>query len=261
MPFPFVPLALAGGAALAGGLSGLTAKRGRYKQINRFSPEQQQALNNQLQQGLQNFNPQGQEDLARKNFQTQTIPSIAERFASMGENRGSSGLFGQLGAAGANLESQLAALRGQYGLQQLRMGLTPQNENEYVPGGPTCLSGSLGGLSGGLGNAAGLGFGQYFGAFGNSTSPTNEPSNAPSGGGGSSQDTYYQDLNRQYTPPSYAGIGGPTTQPSLAGFNPSMAGIQGQQTAMNPEQSYANILNRLNPLANFNPLQPQYGRF
>jgi hypothetical protein len=60
------------------------------------------------------FNPIAQE--ARTNFAQQTIPSIAERFSGLGAQKSSA--FGQqLGAAGAVLESGLASLGAQYGLQ------------------------------------------------------------------------------------------------------------------------------------------------
>lgn len=57
------------------------------------------------------------EKLARQNFQQQTIPSLAERFAGLGGLQ-STAFKGELGRAGSNLENQLAALRSQYGLQQ-----------------------------------------------------------------------------------------------------------------------------------------------
>lgn len=57
------------------------------------------------------------EQLARQNFEQQTIPSIAERFAGLG-GLGSTAFRGELGKAGSNLESQLAALRSAHGLQQ-----------------------------------------------------------------------------------------------------------------------------------------------
>lgn len=55
--------------------------------------------------------------LARQNFQEQTIPALAERFAGLGGLQ-STAFKGELGRAGSNLDNQLAALRSQYGLQQ-----------------------------------------------------------------------------------------------------------------------------------------------
>ena len=75
-----------------------------------------------------------------KQFEQQTLPGIAERFAgagAMGGGLSSSGFAQHLGAAGSNLQSQLAALKaglgqqaagqlmGQYG-QQAGMGLGAQ---------------------------------------------------------------------------------------------------------------------------------------
>jgi hypothetical protein len=99
------------------------------------TPEQQQYMQNALKQapGLYNilaqllgqpaaksqfdFAPIAQQ--ARTNFQTQTVPTLAERFGSLGgESRGSSAVIGQLGAAGAGLNEGLAALQQHYGLQQ-----------------------------------------------------------------------------------------------------------------------------------------------
>ena len=66
------------------------------------------------------FGPQ--EERARQQFQQQTVPSLAERFTGIGGQRSSA--FGQqLGGAAADLESQLAGMRGQHelGQQQAQM--------------------------------------------------------------------------------------------------------------------------------------------
>lgn len=58
---------------------------------------------------------------ARTQFQTQTVPSLAERFTALGGQTRpgtASGLIGQLGAAGAGLEEGLAALASKYGIVQ-----------------------------------------------------------------------------------------------------------------------------------------------
>jgi len=166
MPLPLVPLALLGGSALAGGLASKFGKKGRYEKVPLYNEQQQGALNQLLQQGQQNTNFQGIEDRARQQFQTRTVPSIAERFASAGENRASSGLLGSLGGAGADLESQLGGLRSQYGMQQLQQGLRPQNENVYRPAQPGFFGGALSGLGGGLGALGMQGLGQHYGLFG-----------------------------------------------------------------------------------------------
>lgn len=147
--------ALIGGGlgALGGGIGGaanptaLTGKPEETKQFQNFKPNQVAALDQLLQMGLQNFNPAAQEQLARNQFQTQTLPSIAERFTSMGGGQRSSAFQGALGQAGAGLEQSLAALRSQYGQQALNYGLRPQFENLYQP--------ETQGLFGGLSQSAG----------------------------------------------------------------------------------------------------------
>jgi hypothetical protein len=152
-------------------------KSGEFQRHNRFEPNQLEALNNILSllsggqqtgnfaqspfaqafgQGQQhqplNFEPIANQ--ARRGFQQNTVPLLAERFASLGGSgtARSSGLFGALGSAGANLESNLAGQRTKYdflgqqyqnqanaqkfnqAMQALQLGLTPQFENSYFPG-------------------------------------------------------------------------------------------------------------------------------
>lgn len=135
--------AIASGKASAyGAPSGLPEGVGTY---NLYTPQQQQAFNMVLQQALSGLG-QNQPDFApieaqaRKGFSENTIPSIAERFSSLGA-QGSSAFGQQLGAAGAGLETDLAALRSQYNMGQqqslqnlLRIGLQPQYEAFYQPG-------------------------------------------------------------------------------------------------------------------------------
>lgn len=119
---------------------------GGVEQYSTVTPDQQSILQLLQQlgvQGLQNpyegFEPIAQQ--ARNQFNQQTVPSIAERFASMGDNALSSPTFAsQLGQAGAGLESELAAMKAGYGqqnlqqiLQLLQLGLSPQSENVYRP--------------------------------------------------------------------------------------------------------------------------------
>ncbi len=132
-----------------------TGYNAQTQQLPRFTPEQQQALSQLLSQGLSDFNFPAIENAARSNFQSQTIPSIAERFASMGSgNRGSSGYGAALGRAGAGFEQQLAALKSQHGLGLLGLGLTPSFENIYIPQ-TTGLVGTAGqGLAQGVGAAS-----------------------------------------------------------------------------------------------------------
>lgn len=122
----------------------------RYEAIQRFTPQQQQALSQLLNMGLQSakpvdFAPIAQQ--ARSQFEQKTLPTIAERFTSMGGGAQQSSAFPQiLGSAGSELETNLASLQSQFGLQNqqsifdlLRLGLTPQFEPKYVEGEPGFL--------------------------------------------------------------------------------------------------------------------------
>jgi hypothetical protein len=117
------------------------------EQYSTANPQQQSVM--QLLQmlglhGLQDptagFEPIEQQ--ARNQFSQQTVPSLAERFTSMGAgNALSSGTFAsQLGGAGAGLEGDLASQKAQYGqqnmqqiLQMLQLGLGGKNENIHRP--------------------------------------------------------------------------------------------------------------------------------
>jgi len=138
----------------------LLGKPAQTEQISRFTPEQQQALSQLLSFTLpkvttgQQFDFAPIEQQARSGFEQKTIPSIAERFTSMGQGAQGSSAFGQqLGAAGAGLEEALASQKQQFGLQQqgmlqnlLGMGLGQRFDTLYRP--------ETGGLLGGLGGIA-----------------------------------------------------------------------------------------------------------
>lgn len=130
-----------------------------------------QQLLPQVQQGF-DFAPIAQQ--ARTNFSTQTAPTIAQRFLSMGNSRGGSDYNHAIASAGAGLEEGLAGLQSKYGLAQqgqqqqlllalLSMALQPQFENAYFPSRPGLLQGLAGGLGSGLGTLGGLSGLQYLG--------------------------------------------------------------------------------------------------
>ena len=148
------------------------------EQVQNFNPQQQQGFADILQralggQGLGNFDFAPIEKQARSQFEQKTIPSIAERFTSMGGQ--GSGAFAQaLGSAGAGLEENLAAMKSNYNLQRepqlqnlLGQGLTKQFDTMMHGEQPgfleTGLSGLLGGLAGGAGQAYGTQFGNWAG--------------------------------------------------------------------------------------------------
>ncbi len=100
---------------------------------------------------------------ARREFQEQTIPGIAERFTGMGAGAQSSSAFQQqLGAAGAGLSERLQAMReglkGQgisalQGMQQI--GMTPQFGYQTTAAQPGFLQNLLGPLMQAGGTALG----------------------------------------------------------------------------------------------------------
>jgi len=163
MPLPLAALGLMGGGALAGGISSLLSRKPRAQNISRLTPEQlgwQQQAGQAALQGLQNpyegFAPIANQ--AREQFQSSTVPSLAERFTALGNSQRSSSFQRALGQAGAGLESNLAALQSNYGLRQqgllqnlLGLALQPNFDTIYQQQQPGFLQSALGSLSGGLG--------------------------------------------------------------------------------------------------------------
>lgn len=137
------------GAATLGTKTGrnfLFGKSPRTEQVDRLNPEQQQALSQLLGMGLSNiedpyqgFQPIADQAISR--FEQQGVPSLAERFTSMGQGaQRSSDFMGALGSARAGLEENLAGLQAQYGMQNKQLGsqlaglgLTPSFESIYRP--------------------------------------------------------------------------------------------------------------------------------
>lgn len=175
-----------GGNNAGGGSETLFGTPEQMQQFPLYAQPQQQAFSQILQQalqGLQNqdytqgFEPFAQN--ARRQFETETVPSLAERFTAMGgDSRPSRNFTGALGAAGSNLDAQLEGLRSQYGLQNkaqdrqhftnlLGLGLTPQFGQKQVPGMqgilPQLLS-LLGGAAGAFGGPVGAGIGAQLGS-------------------------------------------------------------------------------------------------
>lgn len=118
----------------------------RIGTYNVLTPEQQQRANwagsyAQQQLGNNQFNFDPIEAKARQDFQRNTLPGIGNDFTGMGSGPESSAYWNaQLGAKG-DLESSLAGMRSQYGLQQqqllqnlLGIGQRPQFESFYKPG-------------------------------------------------------------------------------------------------------------------------------
>lgn len=118
--------------------------------ISPYEAQQRAMMTNIGQMGMQglqtgqmpggiSFDPIRQQAITQ--FYTQTVPSLAERFTSMGGGQRSSAFQGALGQAGADLNENLAALQSHYQMQMLPMlmqmlgiGLQPQYEQHYLPG-------------------------------------------------------------------------------------------------------------------------------
>jgi len=122
-------------------------------------------------------------------FNEQILPGIAERFGganAMGSGLSTSGFGQSLGAAGANLQAQLAQMKQQFQRQSINDLLNQYNqlsnqslnaksfENTYQPGSTGLLGGVATGLSGALGTGLGLNFGNK---MGNYLSPGNNQEN------------------------------------------------------------------------------------
>ena len=173
-----------GGAGLGGMLGG--GDKGDKEIRRNLFTENQQGLLNQIIGGLSgegkgiglgldylNDLMQGGEAFDRasapmmRQFQEQTLPGLSERFA--GSDAMQSSAFGQsLGSAGAGLQENLAALRGQQQqmglqglLQMLQPALTKQFDLEVEKGGSSGIGSGLGSI---LGTAAGAYFGGPAGA-------------------------------------------------------------------------------------------------
>ena len=139
----------------------------RFERIKKFDPQRGAAFGDILQQalsGLQevrgDFAPIAEREVSR--FKRETVPSIAQRFTTMGAQSRGSGLEEALQRGGADLSTSLAALGSQHGLQRqgqlmqlLGMGLTPQEDIGYFTGTQGLLGSAASGIGQGLGTLAG----------------------------------------------------------------------------------------------------------
>jgi len=127
-----------------------------YKQIQRFTPEQQANLSKLLSQGMADVDPALLEKRYRGQFERETVPGLAERFTAMGGGQRSAAFEESLRRGGLDLAEQLAGVRAQMGMQKLGLGLQPQFDTMMIPGAPGS-QGILGGLAGGLASTLGMG--------------------------------------------------------------------------------------------------------
>lgn len=145
----------------------------------------------------------------QRQFQEQTIPDLANRFASMGSGgaMGSTGFRNQLAREGSNLGTNIAALRGQMqqqgvnqqlgyaqqpfsNMMQLLTGaLTPYNNVYQPPSG-----GFFGNIGAGLMSGAAQGYGQQWGQ--NMANPSQQQN--PGIGGGNARPSFPGQSNLTY---------------------------------------------------------------
>lgn len=173
----------------------LTGTPAYTQQFARYNPQQQNAQQQLLQQGMQNSNPDILLKKAQENFYKKTVPTLAERFTSMGGGAQNSSAFrNSLGEAGVGLEGELAGIRSNIGLQQLMHGLTQGYSTTHTPRQGGLLDifsspegiGALasiigGGASGGLSSFLPLLLSLFGKSKGNGTTPgtsTEAPTNA-----------------------------------------------------------------------------------
>lgn len=157
---------------------------------NRFTPQSQAALTQLLSAGQRNLaNPlEGFDAIktrANQRFNQETVPALLNRFSGSGNNALSSpSLQANLSQAGAGLQERLAGLESMYrnqrealGLQQLGLGLQPQEEAYQLPEDPGFLKGAAGGVGQGLGMAAPFLLNQWLNSGDNKTINPNDTTN------------------------------------------------------------------------------------
>lgn len=149
----------------------------RNEQLDTKTQKQKDVMDWMLQQGQQglsnnNFNFEPIRQRAERDFTQRDIPSIAERFSSLGAQN--SGAFQRtLGQAQSGLRENLAAMEQDYNLKRqqllqnlLGMGLDPQFENIIHKRDPGLIENAATALAGGFGSALGsLGMGSLTGMF------------------------------------------------------------------------------------------------
>jgi len=159
-----------------GGQGGMFGKPGEFQQLQTMNPEQIQMMQNIMGgagQGMDFYKgilggDQSQLDKLSaplmRQFERETVPGIAGRFAAGNSMRGSA-FQNSLGRAGTDLETNIGALQANLlnqaagGLTGMAgMGMQPTFQNIYrpqTPGGIDALGQSMGGM--GAGYAQGYG--------------------------------------------------------------------------------------------------------
>lgn len=164
-------------ASIVGGLLSNRSPKQKERQVQRFTPEQQGLLNQYISGGTKGI-PQGFDYIRellsgspeafsrfeqpfKTQFNQETVPNLAARFAGMGSgNLSSSGFQQALAQAGSSLSEKLASLRGGLQMQALghlgnlsSPGLTPSFESILSQGS----QGFGGSIAPALGQIGGMG--------------------------------------------------------------------------------------------------------
>ena len=134
-PVTIAALISAAGALGSAGIDAYSRSGSGNSQLNTLRPNQvglQDSLINMLQQRLSGqggLSPSSQNAINR--FNSQTVPSLAERFTALGSggSQGSSAFSGQLAKAGAGLQQNLQEMDFQQLMQLLGPALGQSSEN------------------------------------------------------------------------------------------------------------------------------------
>lgn len=136
-----------------------SGSQGTFGQAPRFTPDQQNIMQQLMKMGFEGFNPQAMEASARKNFMEQTVPGIANQFTNQsGGALSSPSLMSQLGQGGANLEADIQRQQMEYMLPLLQLGLQPNFDTFFAPGQPGAGHGISQGIGSGIAAGAKEGF-------------------------------------------------------------------------------------------------------
>jgi hypothetical protein len=147
----------------------LRTQPARMEQVNRFNPQIQGLLDQNITQGLNQYqNNRPDFDAIRnreiQSFKQDTIPALMNRFTANGAGQSSSGRMRGLDNAATNLHTNLAAQGAEFGQRQQALdqqGLfnllgAGAPENVYYPEQPGALRQFGNAVGGGLGVAAPL---------------------------------------------------------------------------------------------------------
>jgi hypothetical protein len=238
----------------------------RVQRFETMTPDQL-AFSKQKLADARKFNPDVLESQAMQNFNRNIVPSLANRFASYGNDAGSSSYRAAMGSAGTGLAKDLYAMKQGYYSQGAQEGMRPRFQEFLRPetGGmlQTLLPAAIGA---GL-NYAVPGLGNIFGAMGQSTNkaPQQQPpqqqyqqqyqqppqQQAPQQQYQQPPSRFANDLSTGFNPLSY--LNQPISQLQSQGYRPYNWGIQAgnyggysiQQQSQQQQQAFQALRNYL----------------